>query len=106
MIFGPLPLPYFPARCESPDPVFDALSPGNSELISQFRQSATISKLAPAGTVRAISEEEFVICTSSFGAGENLTPTEALRLSMLTLPLGFSTLISQSRVRKFRFPAP
>src|ERR1700722_12390576 len=104
VIFGPLPEPYFPARWESPDSVFDAPSPGNSEFISQFRQSATISRLAPPGTVSAISPEEFVICTSSFGAEENLTPVEALRLSIITLPPGFSKLISESRVRRLRFP--
>ncbi len=88
---GPRPEPTFPSRCELPF-VDEDLSVGasNSDSMSPSRQSAVISKLEFPGILREIPPEEFVISISSLGGEEKRTEILPSRLSILTLPPGFS----------------
>src|SRR6266704_7180598 len=66
-------------------------------------QSATISKLEDSGRLSVIPAVALVISMSSCGAIENRTSTFPRRLSTLTLPPAFSSVMS-SCVRTLRFP--
>ena len=57
-------------------------------------QSARISKLADPGRLREMPAEELLISMSSLGGTEKRTSTLPLRLSILSLPPGFSMVMS------------